>query len=161
MLYKERIMELREEVGWKQRDVAEKLDIYKGTYNRYETEYALMPIKHLVQLCCLFDVSVDYIFGFTNIRKYKKMKKDIDKRVSGERLKSLRKSLKLTQAGLAGIWNVKGNAVLSYEKGINIISTPFLYHTCKKYGVSADYLLGRIDEPINLEKEKTDKDIKK
>jgi len=27
--------------------------------------------------------------------------------------------------------------------------------------VSADYLLGRIDEPINLEKEKTDKDIKK
>ena len=37
-----------------------------------------------------------------------------------------------------------------YEKGKTLILTSFLYTICKKYNISADYLLGKIDEPKYL-----------
>ena len=36
------------------------------------------------------------------------------------------------------------------EKGKYLISIPFLYTICKKYNISADYLLGKIDNPKYL-----------
>ena len=42
--------------------------------------------------------------------------------------------------------NTTGTVICGYESGRRIIATPFLYQICHKYHVSADYLLGRIDE---------------
>ncbi len=46
--------------------------------------------------------------------------------------------------------NIENGTIANYELGINLIATPFLYSICKKYNISADYLLGKIDKPKYL-----------
>ena len=150
MIYKKRLIELREAKDLKQYDIANILNIYKGLYNQYETEYEIMPIKHLNTLCNYFNVSLDYIFGFTNKKNYKNKKEEIDTLKSGNNLKLFRKEAKLTQEKLADELNLARSALANYERGRNPIATPFLYTICKKYHISADYLLGKIDEKITL-----------
>ena len=69
---------------------------------------------------------------------------------TSERLKIVRKENNLTQIELAKILNVDNSMLAKYESGKYLISTPYLYTICKKYNVSADYLLGKTDEPKYL-----------
>ena len=150
MIYQKRLIELREEKELKQYDLAGVLNIYKGLYNQYEREYVIIPIKHLNTLCNYFNVSMDYMFGFTNQINYENNKEEIDVLKSSSRLKEFRKDHKLTQEKLANILNMARSALANYERGRNIIATPFLYTICNKYKISADYLLGKIDEKMDL-----------
>ena len=68
----------------------------------------------------------------------------------GKRLKEFRKENKLTQSKLATILNTAQPVITNYENGKHLIATPFLYTICKKYHISADYLLGKIDNPKYL-----------
>ena len=104
----------------------------------------------LVEASDFFNVSFDYLFEFTNTCNYKKENKNIEIKIVGERLKAFRKSQKLTQVKLASILNTVQPVIANYEKGKNLIATPFLYTICKKYNISADYLLGKIDNPKYL-----------
>lgn len=150
MIYSERLIELRENNYIKQYDLAKILNIHKGAYNQYETEHVIIPIKHLNTLCNYFSVSFDYIFGFTKDKNYNNIKNNIDKNIAGENLKIFRKENKMTQEKFAKILNVSRTTITEYERGTNIIATPFLYTICKKYNISADYLLGKIDSPKYL-----------
>lgn len=147
MLYSEKLKSLREKNGIKQSILAEKIKVGNKAYSHYENEKYIIPINHLNLLCNYFNVSLDFIFGFTNENNYKIKNKEIDLVIAGELLKAFRKENKITQDALAKILNVDRSTISKYEKGIHIIATPFLYTICKKYGVSADYLLGRVDEP--------------
>lgn len=143
-------MELREKNELKQYEVANILNIYKGLYNQYETEYEIIPIKHLNTLCNYFHVSFDYLFNLTDQVNYENALENIDSIKAGTRLKNWRKENKLTQEKLASMLNMARSALANYERGRNIIATPFLYTICTKYKVSADYLLGKIDELVDL-----------
>lgn len=148
MIYGEKLKSLREEDNVKQKKLAEILNISRSLYGRYETEHETIPIKHLIVLCNYFKVSMDYILGFTTLRKYNFNSGDIiNKDIVAKRLKEFRKNQKITQVELANILKVNQSTIAEYERGTNIIATPFLYTICKKYKVSSDYLLGRIDNP--------------
>lgn len=151
MLYKERLKTLRENSEMTQKKLGEIISVDRKVFNHFESEYTIMPIKHLVTICNYFHVSLDYIFGFTDY-EYLTTVYDIDVATSGHRLKEMRKELGLTQDALASFLNVNRTTITKYEKGINIIATPFLYTICKKYNISADYLLGKTDEPKYLKK---------
>jgi len=151
MIYKEKLVDIREKNNLKQYDVAHILNIYKGLYNQYEREYTIIPTKHLNTLCNYFHVSFDYLFNFTSQDNYPQVKLEIDKKISGVRIKEFRKINKLTQEKLAKKLNVSRTTITEYERGTNIIATPFLYTICKEYHISADYLLGKIDEPKYLD----------
>ncbi len=153
-MYKERLIVLRESKGLKQYELANVLGIYKGLYNQYETEYEIIPLKYLNNLSNYFNVSLDFIFGFTNECNYILKNEEINLARSGKLLKIFRKENKLTQDALAKILNINRSAISKYEKGIHIIAIHFLYTICKKYGVSADYLLGKTDSPKYYSKEK-------
>ncbi len=146
MNYTEIIKTLREEKELTQNEVATVLGISRSAYKNYELQNQIIPIKHLVELCNYFDVSIDYILGLTDILNYFNVS-DVALDKAGERLKTFRKEHKLTQKKLAEILNTTFSSVAWYEKGRNLIATPFLYTICKKYKISADYLLGRIDDP--------------
>ena len=56
-----RLKELREENKYTQQYVAEILNIRQNTYSQYENEKREIPIRALIVLAKLYDVSVDYI----------------------------------------------------------------------------------------------------
>ena len=143
MIYKERLIELREENNLKQYEVAKILNIYKGGYNQYETEYIIMPLKHLLALAKYYQVSLDYIFSFTSIRNYKDNNYELNKELFKKRFMEFRKNNKLSQIKLANFLNTTQSTVSAYENKLTTITTPFLYSICKKYNISADYLLGK------------------
>ena len=149
MDYGNKLKEIRNIKGLTQQDLANVLNIARITYNHYETQEKIIPIERLVDLSMHLNFSIDYIFNFTDIINYENINK-IDKKISSERLKNLRKENKLTQEKLAKLLNVSRTTITEYERGTNLIATPFLYTICKKYKISADYLLGRIDDPKYL-----------
>ena len=142
-----KLKELRIANNLTQEELANFINISRIQYNQYENNYVNIPIKHLINISNFYDVSLDYLFNFTNIKQYDNLKKEIDKIKAGERLKNWRKKNKLTQVKLASILNTTFSSIAFNEKGRNIIATPFLYTICYKYKVSAEYLLGRIDNP--------------
>ena len=149
-MYKERLKGLRERMGKNQIDIANLLKIDRSQYGKYENEYTTIPIKHLNTLCNYFNISLDYIFSLTDNKQYNNSKNDINLLESGKRLKEFRKENKITQTKLADFLTTSFSNVSAYERGINIISTTYLYAICKKYNISADYLLGKIDSPKYL-----------
>ncbi|MCM1053431.1 MAG: transcriptional regulator [Ruminococcus sp.] len=146
----QRLKELRTLELTPQNEIAKIINIKQCSYSEYESEYTTIPLKHLITLCDYFDVSLDYIFNFTDIKNYKNSKKGFSKQISGKRLKEFRKEYALTQVKLANILNIVRTVITNYENGKHLIATPFLYDICKKYHISADYLLGKVDEPKYL-----------
>ncbi len=69
MKYPERIRELRQDHDYTQSQVAKMLGIAQTTYSQYELEKRPMPIEFLVALCEIYNVSADYMLGFTNKKK--------------------------------------------------------------------------------------------
>lgn len=69
MTYQERIKDLRETNYLSQKEVADILKTDQRVYSRYETGINEMPIKHLITLCKYYNVSPEYILGFTNKMK--------------------------------------------------------------------------------------------
>lgn len=145
MNYGERLKELREQENLKIYDISRLLGLDKDTYGKFEREYITIPLVHLNTLCNYFRVSLDYIFCFSNIKKYESYKENIDLKLSGSRLKKFRKEINKTQSSLAKELGCSYGTIAGYESGRYLIATPFLYQICKDYHVSADYLLGKID----------------
>ncbi len=145
MMYSNKLRELRENAKVNQTELANILNIAQPSYSIFESEYEIMPIKHLNTLCNYFDVSLDYIFNLTDKKQYNNSKKNIDLKLSGKRLMEFRKQNKLTQTKLGKILECSFGTISGYEIGRYIIATPFLYTISKKYNISADYLLGKID----------------
>ncbi len=146
-MYGKKLRELRERLGIPQKDLAKILNVERAAYTQYENEYNTIPLIHLNTMANYFNVSIDYLFEFTNTKNYNNSKNEIDKIKSGLRIKEFRKEHKLTQVKLASILNTTHSVIADYERGRHLINTSFLYTICKKYNISADYLLGKTNEP--------------
>lgn len=142
--------DIRFENEVKQKDIAKILGITQATYNLYEKQSIIIPIKHLIGFCNYFNISIDYILGFSKERNYSNMKKELNKKEVGIRLRKLRKSLNLNQQSFAKVLNIPNTTLSEYEHGKLLIPTALLYEICKKYNISADYLLGKIDSFKNF-----------
>lgn len=145
MIYSEKLKFLREEKEITQNELANLLQIHSATYSQFEREYTIIPIKKLSILADFFHVSIDYLFDFKSIKQYTNTKKEVDLKISGKRLKTFRKENRITQKALAQFLNTTQSNIVGYEQGKFIIATPYLYMICQKYNISADYLLGKID----------------
>ena len=151
MEYSDIIKELRESNNLKQKSVAEFLGISRGLYAQYEIADKVIPVNHLNNLSNYFKTSIDYLLGLNKKRFYSKTRSDINNELFKLRLKELRTEKKISQEQLAHTLNTTHSVISAYENGKTIILTSFLYQICKEYKISADYLLGRIDEPKYLQ----------
>ncbi|MEE1319609.1 MAG: helix-turn-helix transcriptional regulator [Ruminococcus sp.] len=60
-----RLKDTREDKDLTQSQVAAALHTSQRVYSRYETGIRALPIEHLMTLCKLYDLSADYLLGFT------------------------------------------------------------------------------------------------
>jgi len=68
-----RLKEARNEAGYTQKQVAEKMGTVQSAYIKYELGKLELDYEKLVFLCKLYDVSADYILGLKDengIKKY-------------------------------------------------------------------------------------------
>ena len=72
MDYCRMIRDLREDADLTQGEVAKALGTSQTMYARYERGENELPIRHLVSLCDLYQVSADYIFGRTSRNRCKR-----------------------------------------------------------------------------------------
>ena len=131
-----RMKEIRENAGLKQKDIAEVMGVSKGSYSMWECGTDTIPLKRLNQFCNYFNVSIDYVVGFNNKKKYANQKPDIKIKVTGENLKKIRLKKGLTQVQISSelkinqpTWNRYENAknlILTKEEVISIFSTSFV-----------------------------------
>ncbi|MBQ8064022.1 MAG: helix-turn-helix transcriptional regulator [Clostridia bacterium] len=64
--YQKIIRDLREDHDMTQEQVAHILGTSQTMYARYERSASEMPIRHLISLAKLYNVSTDYILGLTD-----------------------------------------------------------------------------------------------
>lgn len=148
MIFKSKLKEIR---GKKeQKDIAKILNIAESTYCDYENNNEIIPIKHINTLCNTYNISFDYFFNLNETKNYKNSHSIIDRKVSGERLKKFRKENNIKQKDLINFLKIGYGTFSGYENGHFLISTHALYSICKKYNISADYLLGKTDSPKYL-----------
>lgn len=67
--YYQILKELREDRDLKQNTIADVLKTTQQVYSRYENGINELPLHHLVTLCHFYNVSPEYILGFTNKEK--------------------------------------------------------------------------------------------
>ena len=101
MNYGTKLKELRTSELLPQKDIAKQLGISRSTYKDYELQNKILPIKHLNAICNIFDISIDYLFGFTEQKKYNNCNHNIDLNKQSIHLIEFRKKQKLTQQNLA------------------------------------------------------------
>lgn len=68
MNYTDRIRILREDADMTQKEVASLLAVGQRTYCDYELRNTRIPVDSLILLAKLYDVSMDYICGLTNVK---------------------------------------------------------------------------------------------
>ena len=117
----ERIIFIRESLDMSQRELADKLNVSKSTYARWETGERIIPLEHLVDLCNLAKISLDYAFSISNNRKELYNKIVINKKIIGNNLKKLRLSKNYSQEQMAELLNT--------SQSVDI---------CNKFNTSAD-----------------------
>ncbi|MGN1124046.1 MAG: helix-turn-helix domain-containing protein [Eubacterium sp.] len=66
MNYIKNIKDLRVDNDMTQQEVADYLGTSQTMYARYERGANELPIRHLIKLCKLYNVSSDYILGINN-----------------------------------------------------------------------------------------------
>ena len=71
-----------------------------------------------------------------------------------ERMQWVRDCKNITQKEVADHLQIKQQQYARYEKGVNVMPVTYLAKICKYFNVSADYILGLIDDMKPLEKEK-------
>lgn len=145
-----RLKEIREEHEFKQLTVSQRLGVARGTYSLWELELDIIPISRLALFCKIFNCSVDYALGFTDIKNYKNNRPNININLASKRLKEIRKDKKITQEYLGKKLGINRSLISKYEKRHTTISTTFLIAYVKLFNISSDYLLGKIDKKIMI-----------
>ena len=136
-----RLKECREELEMTQTELGYVFGVQKGTVSNWENAYETIPLKKLVKFSNLYGYSLDFILSLTRENKKYSDKIKLDKKIVGEKLKTLRKSLKLSQQKIADECGISRATYCHYEIGMNLITTLTLYSICKNHKISIDDFL--------------------
>lgn len=73
-MYIRRLKDLRDDHDLTQEQIANYLRISRVVYNRYERGIRDIPVELLIELSKLYNTSIDYIVGRTDIKEFKRKK---------------------------------------------------------------------------------------
>lgn len=142
-----RLKEIRLENNLTQEQVANILHIERRTYGAYENGKDTISLEKLISFVNYFNVSLDYMLDLDEKRNNcKVVNKDFDRILTGKRLRKTRRLFDLVQKEIVYDLNTAQSVWSRYEHGLTTINVPFLYAYACKIKISADYLVGRINQ---------------
>lgn len=65
-IFYKRLRDTREDKDLSQQDIAKVLQMKYQQYQNYESGKRLMPLNHVKTLCKFYNLSPEYLLGFTN-----------------------------------------------------------------------------------------------
>lgn len=142
MIY-ERMKDIRTYFDNTQVELAKYLDVSRSTYAGWENGIDAIPLLKLNDFCNYYGISLDYICGLTNIKKYEIINDKIDKEILGNNLKSIRIENNDSQEDVSKIIKVDQSNYSKYELGKILIHTYPLIDFAKHYNIFIDYLCGK------------------
>ena len=139
----ERMKDIRTYFDNTQKELSIFLGISRSTYAGWENGIDAIPLIKLNDFCNYYGISLDYICGLSDIKKYDIVNTEIDKEVLGNNLKDIRIKHNDSQDKVAKIIKVDQSNYSKYELGKILIHTYPLIDFAKHYKVSIDYLCGK------------------
>ena len=67
--YVERISELREDHDYKQKEIADVINVAQTTYSDYERGIVRIPMEYLIRLAEFYNVDMNYLCGVSNVKR--------------------------------------------------------------------------------------------
>lgn len=141
-----KIVDLREEHELTQQELANIIGGSRVNISNWENDKEIPNIQRINKMIDHFDLSLDYIFKINNNRFYKNSRKgELNRVITGQRLRSFREKENLTLKELAEELNTTSSTLSAYETGKNMLLAAFAIQICKTYKISMDWLYGKID----------------
>jgi len=144
-MYLRKIADLRIDSDLKQKEIALFLNVNRSTYSKWENGDNNIPLDKLDKLSVKYDVSFDYIFGYSKNKKidncaYSPMKID----VLCYNIRLMRKRAGYTQETLASKLGVSKATYSRYETGKLLIPIDKFSALVNIFDISLDVLAGKI-----------------
>ena len=141
----QRLKDIREDLDFKQQEMAQLSNVPQSCYSRWETGKELIPLRKLVDFCNITKHSLDYVTGISKIEEKTDSKKlNLDLEKVGKRLRKIRLKNGYSQRQLAELLNTTQSTISAYENGETLILTAFAYQIAKQFHISLDELCGGI-----------------
>lgn len=138
-----RLEELRDELGFTKKEMAMELGISDSMYGRWENDRTIIPTRRLYQLGNYFQVNIDYLVKFSDLREKIVTADKMDLMAIATRVREVRNELHYTLRELSANLNTSSSTWSAYETGKVLILSAFLLQICKEGNISIDWILGR------------------
>ena len=148
----ERIRYIRKTYDLTQNDLALILNLNKTSISHIERNDRIIPIEHLITFSDYLNLSIDYILGLNEIKKYKDQVSGIDLNKMAESIKDICQTNHLTNLALATVIHSCESNIRNYKKGKYLILTTFLLELHAKYNYSIDWILGKTSNKYIIKK---------
>lgn len=142
-MYRIRLEELRDELGYSKKSIALQLKVSSSMYGRWENSKADISTKRIIQLANFFEINIDYLLGLTNTKRHVTYIEEIDINMVAERIKEVRKDYKESLRNFSKRLNTSNSTWSAYEQGKVLILGSFLLEICKMGNYSAEWILGK------------------
>ena len=139
----ERMKDIRTYFDNTQNELADYLKVSRSTYAGWENGIDAIPLLKLNDFCNYYGISLDYICGLSDTKKYEIINDKVDKETLGNNLKYIRNKNNDSQSKISEIIKVDQSNYSKYELGKSLIHIYSLIEFAKHYKVSIDYLCGK------------------
>lgn len=143
-----RLVRARKAKGWTQQQVADKLQISRGTYAHWEIDKREPDFRMISELADLFDVSLDFLAGRTDDPS---PVKPLALPESWTRLEQLIDDRDDVRRQLADAVKVTVDIIRQWEAKQAVPDVDQLDEISDFFKVSLDYLRGKSDDPRRVE----------
>lgn len=150
----DRLKYIRETYDLSQKDLATILGIEKSSISHYEKNDRTIPIEHLIKFSDYLNLSIDYIFGLTDIKCYEDQIEKYNINQMAERIKIIGKEQHLTNVAFAKIINSCESNIRNYKNGKYLILTTFALQIASTLNYSIDWILGKTNQKQIIQKRK-------
>ena len=139
-----KLKDSRELMELRQIDIAKDMKVAPTTVSGWENEQDTIPFKRLIQYANLYNLRLDYLFGFSKIIYCKdKISPNYIDAIS-HNLRLLRKKHNKTHQEIAEAAGIARSSYTDYENGKKLVSIKAIEGLLALYGLfSVDELVGR------------------